>query len=95
MIGPLYVAAYDIREPRIQRRALRYLRAASFDKQKSVFECRLRRSVRDEVLQTMSGLIDPQTDSFLLARLEAQGSFLRLGCAPALPDAHAPLILIG
>ena len=95
MKGALYLAAYDISEPRTQNKALRFLRARSFDKQKSVFECRLLRRDRDDILDYMASLIDKDTDRFMLTKVDVRGQCIRLGCAPALVEAKSPLILIG
>ena len=88
------LAAYDISEPAKLRRALRYLRSVSDGKQKSVFECRLSKSERETVLEDMQAIIDPDTDSFLLVRLNTRGECIRLGCAPLLLNPRAPLILV-
>lgn len=84
----LYLAAYDISEPRRLAAALKLARAHATGGQKSLHEVFLTPAERRELLHVMSVLVDEQTDRFLLIRLDPRGRVYTLGkaVAPADPD---------
>jgi CRISPR-associated protein Cas2 len=82
----LYLAAYDIRSPRRLRRALAAIRAFATGGQKSLFECRLSDSERDELLTELTSILDPGEDCFFLTRLDPRASVVPLGTAPLPKD---------
>lgn len=84
----LYLAAYDIAEPRRLSAALKLTRTYATGGQKSVHEIFLTRSERQRLIEDMSALIDLDTDRFLLLRLDPRSRVHTLGkaLAPADPD---------
>ena len=84
----LYLAAYDISEPRRLSAALKLTRAYATGGQKSVHELFLTPAERQALVEDMSVLIDMETDRFLLLRLDPRSRVHTLGkaVAPADPD---------
>ena len=84
----LYLAAYDIAEPRRLIAALKLTRAYATGGQKSVHELFLTPAERTGLVEDMSALIDMATDRFLLIRLDPRSKVYTLGKAvpPADPD---------
>lgn len=84
----LYLAAYDISEPRRLNAALKRTRAYATGGQKSVHELFLTPVERQKLVADMSVLIDMATDRFLLLRLDPRSRVHTLGkaVAPADPD---------
>lgn len=84
----LYLAAYDIAEPRRLSAALKLARAYSTGGQKSVHELFLTPAERHKLVADMSALIDMDIDRFLLIRLDPRSRVHTLGkaVAPADPD---------
>ena len=84
----LYLAAYDISEPRRLSAALKTTRAYATGGQRSVHEIYLTPAERLQLVQDIGALIDPQTDRFLLLRLDPRSRVFTLGkaVAPADPD---------
>lgn len=83
----LYLVAYDIRSPRRMRLALYLLKGFASGRQKSVFECFLTSAERGELIDTMSAIIDPDEDRFLLLPIANTEGIMALGkgVAPANP----------
>ena len=77
----LYIAAYDIRDPKRLRDALRVLRNYSTGGQKSVFECFLSSTEKRALIGEVKSVIDETEDRFLLLRLESRAPVLVLGIA--------------
>jgi CRISPR-associated protein Cas2 len=77
---PLYLAAYDIGDPRRQAKARELLKAYSTGGQKSVYECFLSDAERGRVVREMTGLVE-SCDRFLLLRLDPRSRVLTLGKA--------------
>jgi CRISPR-associated protein Cas2 len=75
----LYIACYDIADPRRLRRALHVLRHYATGGQKSVFECYLTRAERAALVSEVAEVIDPAADRFLLLRLDARRRVTVLG----------------
>ncbi|MBH2009311.1 hypothetical protein [Polaromonas sp.] len=84
----LYLAAYDISEPRRLSAALRLTRAYATGGQRSVHELFLTPAERQALVEDMIMLIDLDTDRFLLLRLDPRSRVHTLGkaVAPADPD---------
>lgn len=75
----LYIACYDIADPRRLRRALYVLRNYATGGQKSVFECYLTPAERAALVSEVVEVIDPAADRFLLLRLDARRRVRVLG----------------
>lgn len=84
----LYLACYDISEPRRLIAALKLTRAYATGGQKSVHEIFLTPAERADLLDDMRTLIEPDTDRFMLLRLDPRNQVLTLGkaLAPVDPD---------
>ena len=84
----LYLAAYDISQPRCLAGALTLIRAYATGGQKSLHEVFLTPAERQTLIADMSVLIDPRTDRFLLIKLDPRSRVHTLGKAvqPADPD---------
>lgn len=77
----LYIAAYDIADPKRLRKALHVVRAYASGGQKSVFECFLTPAEKQALLVDVSDIIDPEEDRFLLLKLDARCRVRTLGKA--------------
>ncbi|MGA7980642.1 MAG: CRISPR-associated endonuclease Cas2 [Chromatiaceae bacterium] len=77
----LYIAAYDISDPRRLREGLKVLKTYASGRQKSVFECFLTPVERRELLAQVRGVIDVDEDRFFLIRLDPRGKVRTLGKA--------------
>lgn len=84
----LYLAAYDISQPRRLAAALKRVRAYATGGQKSLHEIFLTPAERNALVDDMRALIDVQSDRFLLVRLDPRSRVIALGKAvpPADPD---------
>lgn len=82
----LYLAAYDICEPRRLRAARLLTRPYAAGGQKSVHEVLLTPAERKELVQDMLMLIDLDTDRFMLLRLDLRSQVQVLGKAVAPAD---------
>jgi CRISPR-associated protein Cas2 len=84
----LYLAAYDVADPRRLVQALKTVRAYLTGGQKSVHELLLSPLERRELLADMRALLEPAEDRFFLLRLDAQARTYALGRArrPANPQ---------
>ncbi|MCS7316487.1 MAG: CRISPR-associated endonuclease Cas2 [Bryobacterales bacterium] len=90
---PLYVAAYDISDPRRLRAALEVLKGYATGGQKSVFECYLSDAERQSLLAEIAQVIEPSEDSFLLVRLDPRSQVRTLGVA--IPPEDLPFFYFG
>jgi CRISPR-associated protein Cas2 len=88
----LWIAAYDVRDPRRLRLALRVLKAYSTGGQRSVFECFLTEAERKQLLAEIREVLAPE-DSFLLVMLDPRAPVRTLGIA--VPPADPPFFYIG
>lgn len=77
----LFIAAYDIRDNKRLRKALRVIRAYASGGQKSVFECFLTAAERRDLLAEVRSVIDETEDSFFLLKLDARCKVVTLGKA--------------
>jgi CRISPR-associated protein Cas2 len=65
----LYLVTYDIRDPKRWRRVFRLMKGYGEWLQLSVFQCRLSRRRRAEMLQLLDGAIASRTDALLVIDL--------------------------
>jgi len=64
------IIAYDISSNKRRRKVFRVLKQWRLDAQYSVFECRLTGAEARELFLQLTDLLDPETDSLLLAWLD-------------------------
>jgi len=77
----LYLAAYDVAEPRRLKRALDLVKGYSTGGQKSVHECFLTAGERGKLIRDVARVLAETDDSFLLLRLDPRARVLTLGKA--------------
>lgn len=77
----LYLAAYDIAQPRRLRQFLKLLREFSGNGQKSVFECWLSMTEKKELTDRAHQLMASKEDRFILFLIHAQLPVITLGKA--------------
>jgi CRISPR-associated protein Cas2 len=84
----LYLAAYDVSDPRRLRQALHVLRDYATGGQKSVFECFLSQVEKRSLLVEISDVLDLTEDRFFLVRLDPRSKVRTFGIAvkPADPS---------
>jgi len=75
----LYLAAYDVSDPKRLVRALRVLRNYATGGQKSVFECFLSAAEKRGLLGEIADVLDLEEDRFFLVRLDPRGKVRTLG----------------
>lgn len=75
----LFLAAYDIADPKRLAQGLKILRAYATGGQKSVFECFLLPQERRDLVLEVDALIEPADDRFFLVRLDPRGKVQTLG----------------
>ena len=83
----LYLAAYDVSDPRRLRATLELVKGYATGGQKSVHECFLTAGERARLLRDMAAVLVPAEDSFLLLRLDPRARVLTLGKAIEPTDA--------
>ncbi len=77
----LFIAAYDIRDSKRLRKALKVVRAYASGGQKSVFECFLTVAEQRDLLADVRLVIDETEDNFFLLKLDGRCQVLTLGKA--------------
>jgi CRISPR-associated protein Cas2 len=77
----LYLAAYDVADPRRLHKALDLVKGYSTGGQKSVHECFLTAGERATLISDMTTVLVEQDDSFLLLRLDPRARVVTLGRA--------------
>ena len=77
----LYIAAYDVAEPSRLRQVHHVVKRFATGGQKSVFECFLTPSEREELLAEARALIDENEDRLALLRVEERARPMLLGIA--------------
>lgn len=77
----LYLAAYDVSEPRRLAQALKVVRMFATGGQKSAYECWLTDSEREVLLAEMARVIDLASDRFAVIPLDARKPVTALGIA--------------
>jgi len=83
----LYLAAYDICQPRRLVAALKLVRGYASGGQKSAYEIHLSDGERRKLLGDMKTLLDLVEDSFALVRLDPRATVHTLGRGVAPSDA--------
>jgi len=81
----LYLAAYDVSNPRRLREALKVLKNYACGGQKSVFECFLTAAERRVLVGEVEAVLDLAEDRFMLLQLGRGARVRALGVA-VLPD---------
>ncbi|MDQ6964838.1 MAG: CRISPR-associated endonuclease Cas2 [Mariprofundales bacterium] len=83
----LYLAAYDIADPKRLHRVLTVVKGFATGGQKSVFECWLTPTEKQTLFAATSGAMDQRNDRFFLLRLDprCQPQLLGLALPPANP----------
>lgn len=84
----LYLAAYDVVDPRRLRLALELIKGYATGGQKSAYECFLSEAECGQLLQDMALLLEEE-DSFLLVRLDPRSHVFTLGRAESPTEPHA------
>lgn len=84
----LYLAAYDVSDPKRLQRALHVLRDYATGGQKSVFECFLNEAEKQALLKGVAAVLDLDEDRFFVVRLDPRSKVQILGIAvrPADPS---------
>lgn len=84
----LYLACYDVAEPRRLAHALKLTRTYATGGQKSAHEIYLTLAEREKLVNDMHTLLDLQADRFMLLRLDPRSRVHTLGkaIAPSDPD---------
>lgn len=77
----LFLAAYDIRQPRRLRQALRVIKAYACGGQKSAFECWLTPAEIPQIVAEMRAVMDQGEDQFALVPLDPRRTPVALGIA--------------
>lgn len=80
-VRDLYIAAYDVADPRRLRHALQAAKAYAVGGQRSAYECYLTPAERRAFLREMAALLEPEEDRFLLLRLDPRCKVQALGVA--------------
>ncbi|MBT3473412.1 MAG: CRISPR-associated endonuclease Cas2 [Gammaproteobacteria bacterium] len=78
---PLYLVAYDIRNPSRLRRTLEIVKEYATGGQKSAYECYLNRNEQKELLQRANAIIDRDEDNLFLLCLNQRPKVHTLGVA--------------
>ena len=89
----LYLAAYDVANPRRLKAGLDIVRGYATGGQKSAYECFLTEGERTELIHSMSLLLEESEDRFLLLRLDPRSPVHTLGIAEA--PLASPFFYIG
>lgn len=82
----LYIAAYDVSDPARLRKVHHVVKRFATGGQKSVFECFLTSSEREELLVETRALIDEDEDRLALLRVEERARPVLLGIATPAVD---------
>lgn len=82
----LYIAAYDVSEPARLRKVHHVIKRFATGGQKSVFECFLTPSEREELLAEAGALMDEDEDRLALVRVEERARPILLGVATPAAD---------
>lgn len=89
----LFIAAYDIRDSKRLRKALKVVRAYASGGQKSVYECFLTTTEKSALLSDVRGVIDVAEDRFFLLKLDTRCQVFTLG--KAVPPQDGAFYYIG
>lgn len=77
----LHLAAYDVASPRRLRSSLHLIKGYATGGQKSAYECFLSHGEKNDLLQSMTQLLDTSEDRFLLIGLDPRSRVYALGLA--------------
>jgi len=77
----LYLAAYDVSDPKRLRASLELVKAYATGGQKSVYEIFLTAAEKGDLLKDMAQVLNETEDSFLLLRLDPRSRVHTLGIA--------------
>lgn len=77
----LFLAAYDVADPRRLRLSLELIKGHATGGQKSAYECYLNDTEESRLLQDIGLVLDEETDSFLLLGLDPRSRVYTLGRA--------------
>ncbi len=89
----LYIAAYDVRDPKRLRAALHAVKGYATGGQKSVYECFLTPAEKASLLAELREVLDLEADRFLLLRLDPRMGMTALGVA--VPPCDPPFFYHG
>lgn len=89
----LYLAAYDIADPRRMKAGLDIVRGYATGGQKSAYECFLSEGEKGQLLHAIDILLNDSADRFFLLRLDPRSRAHTLGIGAAPLD--APYFYIG
>lgn len=89
----LYIAAYDVSEPARLRKVHHVVKRFATGGQKSVFECFLTPSEREDLLAGAREILDEDEDRIALLRIEPRTQPMLLGVA--VPAADPDFFYIG
>ena len=89
----LYVVAYDVAKPSRLRKVHRTVKRFATGGQKSVFECFLTSSEREDLLTEARAIIDEDKDRLMLFRVEERAQPVLLGTAT--PAADPDFVYVG
>lgn len=84
----LYLAAYDVADPKRLRLSLELIKGHATGGQKSAYECFLTEAEQNRLLQDMALVLEEEEDSFLLIGLDPRSRVYTLGRAVAPSDAE-------
>ena len=77
----LYLACYDISDPRRLHKVHKIVQAYAIGGQKSFYECWLTEDDRTELLSRVESAFDPDEDQFRLFRLDSEPETIFMGVA--------------
>jgi len=89
----LYLAAYDICDPKRLRKALAVMKQFATGGQKSVFECFLTEAEKERLVREMRDVIERREDRFFLIPVEMRSPVRVLGIA--VPPEDPPFYYAG
>ncbi|MDX8402657.1 MAG: CRISPR-associated endonuclease Cas2 [Mariprofundaceae bacterium] len=84
----LFLAAYDVAEPKRLARALKLARRHATGGQKSVFECWMAHAERRALLAGARRVLHQDVDRFFLVRLDPRQPARLIGLAEPVADPH-------
>lgn len=89
----LYLAAYDVSDPKRLRKALDVMKRYATGGQKSVFECFLTEAEKNDLLGEITEVLDPHADRFFLTPVDRRTPVRTLGIA--VPPSDPPFYYAG
>ena len=89
----LYLAAYDVSDPKRLRKALDVMKRYATGGQKSVFECFLTEAEKERLLSEITEILNPLADRFFLTPVDPRVAVRTLGIA--VPPCDPPFYYAG